>query len=42
MGMFKEEIAATSKELKSAKRALKNEEGRLERLKLKRENYSTS
>lgn len=37
MGMVKEEIATTSKELESAKRAVKNEEGRLERLKLKRE-----
>jgi len=37
MGMVKEEIATTSKELESVKRAVKNEEGRLERLKLKRE-----
>ena len=37
IGMVKEEIAATSKELDSVKRELKNEEGRLERLKLKRE-----
>jgi len=37
MGIVKEEIATTSKELESAKRAVKNEEGRLERLKLKRE-----
>ena len=37
MGMVKDEIATTSKELDSAKRELKKEEGRLDRLKLKRE-----
>ena len=37
MGMVKDEIDTTSKELDSAKRELKKEEGRLDRLKLKRE-----
>ena len=37
MAMVKDEIDTTSKELDSAKRELKKEEGRLDRLKLKRE-----
>ena len=37
MGMVKDEIDTTSKELDSAKRELKKEEGRLDRLNLKRE-----